>query len=335
MEKPVGVEEGGPPLRVSVVIIGRNEGMRLARCLQSVRSMDLADACYEILYVDSGSSDGSLARARGFGARVFEVEGAPTAARGRNLGLQHARAPFILFLDGDTLVHPDFARKALDFLDQHEDVAVYSGQRREIHPRASIYNRVLDLDWRLPTGYVSLCGGDAMMRGDALRRVGGYREDLIAGEEPELCARLGRAEFRIYCTDEAMTEHDLAITRFSGYWKRCFRAGYAYARVAALTGGEMFGRESRKNHLQAPVYLLSLIGFPLFLEWRGLVLLVVLASLVLARTYLRARRHRASPGTTLLYSIHGHLCQLPIWLGQLRFYRDRLFSRGGAIIEYK
>lgn len=320
---------------VSVVIIGRNEGERLTGCLRSVRAMRLAGELYETLYVDSGSSDDSLERARSLGARVFAVEGRPTAARGRNLGIRHARAPFILFLDGDTVVHPEFAAGALDFLNRHETVAVYSGQRRELHPEHSVYNRVLDLDWILPTGYITLCGGDALMRKAVLERVGLYREDLIAGEEPELCSRITRAGFRIYCVDQPMTAHDLAINRLAGYWKRCFRAGHAYAQVAALTRGAIFGRESKKNHLQTLFYLLGFLGLPLFFGWWAVPLLTVSAGLVLLRTYLRSLRHGASPATTLLYAIHGHLCQFPIWFGQLQYHYNRLRSRGGSIIEYK
>ena len=49
---------------VSVVIIGRNEGPRLSRCLASVRAADAQAFTLEILYVDSASSDDSVARAR-------------------------------------------------------------------------------------------------------------------------------------------------------------------------------------------------------------------------------------------------------------------------------
>lgn len=74
------------------------------------------------------------------------------------------------------------------------------------------------------------------MRYEPLRAVGGYREDLIAGEEPELCIRLRRNGGTIWRIDAEMALHDAAITRLSQFLKRSKRAGYAFAEGAALHG---------------------------------------------------------------------------------------------------
>src|SRR6476660_3526039 len=73
---------------VAVVAIGRNEGERLQRCLESVRPQ-----CETIVYVDSGSDDGSVDLARGLGVEVVELDmSIPfTAARARNEGLRRLR----------------------------------------------------------------------------------------------------------------------------------------------------------------------------------------------------------------------------------------------------
>ena len=94
---------------LSVVVIGRNEGARLERCLQSIRAMEKPDGEVEIIYVDSASTDGSPQLAESFGAKVIVVQPKrPTAALGRNAGWRAASAPFVLFLDGDTILHPRF-----------------------------------------------------------------------------------------------------------------------------------------------------------------------------------------------------------------------------------
>ena len=67
--------------RITVVIIGRNEGERLVRCLESVRAMLGEMPGTEMVYVDSGSTDGSVARALRFGAAVVELTGRCSAAR--------------------------------------------------------------------------------------------------------------------------------------------------------------------------------------------------------------------------------------------------------------
>ena len=75
-----------------------------------------------------------------------------------------------------------------------------------------------------------------MIRVEAFRRVGGYDPSIIAGEEPELCLRIRRDGWKILRIDAEMTLHDMAMTRFGQWWRRCVRAGFAYAEGAALHG---------------------------------------------------------------------------------------------------
>ena len=136
---------------LSVVVIGRNEGARLLRCLESVKAMDYPGEAVEVVYVDSASVDGSREVAERMGARVIPViSPKPTAAMGRNAGWHACSRPFVLFLDGDTILDPRFVADTLPDFDP--DTAVAFGNRREIRSEASVYNRVLDLDWISPAG---------------------------------------------------------------------------------------------------------------------------------------------------------------------------------------
>jgi glycosyltransferase involved in cell wall biosynthesis len=298
--------------------------------------MEFPSEQIEVIYVDSQSSDDSVARARALGAQAVPLPpGPPTAARGRNAGYRLARGTFLFFLDGDTIVAPAFLSRALAFLESHPKTAVYYGHRRELHPESSIYNRIFDLDWLSPCGESSYCGGDAVIRRDVLDRFGPYRDDLIAGEEPELCTRIRAAGYGIWHADELMTRHDLAITRFGAYWRRCYRGGHAYAEVAERTDGTLFKRESVRNHLQAVVYLVAPLIFVLILGWKGISVLAAAAVLIVLRTAWRARWRKASLATTLLHSVHCHVCQIPIWFGQLAYLRNRRREAPSRIIEYK
>lgn len=321
---------------VSVVIIGRNEGERLIRCITSVKEMEFDPAQYEIIYVDSGSTDGSQEAAAKLGARVFELETTkPTAAKGRNKGAHEAEGSLLFFLDGDTIVNPSFLTKAVNFLKEHEDVAAVSGFRKEIHPENSIYNKILDLEWLHNEGEAQYCGGDTVMRKDALLQAGGYKEDLIAGEEPELCFRIRKNNWRIFTIAEPMTGHDLNIRNFSGYWRRNLRSGHACAEVAVLTDGETFGAESKRNWIQSGVYLGAsslLLGF--LQLWAVFPILAGYALMVFRN--MRRNRWRKLPfGTALIYGMHAHVVWFPIMCGQIQYYWNRKRNRGGHIIEYK
>ena len=217
---------------LSVVVIGRNEGDRLIACLRSIQAMDPIDGTVEVIYVDSASTDQSVARAEALDVRVLRVDPErPTAAIGRNAGWRAARAPLILFLDGDTLLDPAFVPRALPVFDDPL-VAGVSGNRWESKPKSSCYNRVLDLDWRGAAGEVEYCGGDALIRRDVLKQVHGFDETLIAGEEPDMWRRIRALGFRAIRIDAPMTSHDLAMTRWSQYWRRATRTGHAYAEVS-------------------------------------------------------------------------------------------------------
>ena len=224
---------------VGVVAIGRNEGERLRACLLSA----VRDAA-AVVYVDSGSTDGSVELARSLGVHVVPLDmSIPfTAARARNEGcatlcdtLQHLQA--VQFVDGDCEILPGWIAAAAAVLDADTDTAVVCGRRRERFPGASVYNRLCDMEWNTPVGVARACGGDALIRLSAFQQVGGYDPAVIAGEEPELCVRLRAAGWIIRRIDHEMTLHDAAMTRLGQWWKRNVRAGHAYAQGNAMHGG--------------------------------------------------------------------------------------------------
>ncbi|WP_052477428.1 glycosyltransferase, partial [Ralstonia solanacearum] len=279
---------------ISVIVIGRNEGLRLQRCLDSVHGADWNGLVYELIYVDSGSVDDSLERARAAGAVALPAQGArPSAAAGRNTGWRAAHADAILFLDGDTLLDPAFPKLALAALQRGRYAAVW-GHRRELWPGQSLYTAVLDLDWIYPPGETAYCGGDALFRLDALIESDGFDDSLNAGEEPELCRRLRAAGWRILHLDVPMTLHDLAITRFDQYWRRATRAGQAYAQVAArfrTSADPLWLREAHRNllHGAAIVALPAVFAAALATNPAVSVVLAAAALLALLRSAARSR----------------------------------------------
>lgn len=333
------------PPSVSVVVIGRNEGARLGVCLDSIARMSQIPNGVELIYVDLDSTDDSPTTAAQRGAHVISVKPErPSAALGRNAGWRAARGEFILFLDGDTLLHPDFVSHALREFDDPR-VAVVWGHRRESCPEQSVYVRVLDLDWIYPAGDSTFCGGDALMRRSTLAEVGGYDESLIAGEEPEMCRRIRAAGYRIVHIDAPMTLHDLAVTSFRAYWRRAFRAGHAYAEIASRTRHStdpLWHREAQHNLWHGTTLLLApgaLALVSLLLPAATAVAILGLAAmfggLMLARSMQRCHWKSSNRMTCLLYAIHSHLQHIPILFGQLAQRRDQRQGRCRQLIEYK
>jgi len=329
------------PNLISVVVIGRNEGQRLSRCLQSIAQMQHPSFDIEVIYVDSGSEDGSTTLAQESGAKVIALQpDRPSAALGRNAGWRAARGATILFLDGDTILHPAFVTASLP--DLTGNIAVVWGHRREIHPEASIYNAVLDLDWIYAPGPTLYCGGDALFRHSVLSATNGFDETLIAGEEPELCRRIAALDFTILHVDRPMTGHDLAITRFSQYWRRNTRAGHAYAEVSErmkATGETFWAYEATRNRNRAlTLTACFLLALALSIKDHGILPLLAFALCLLAivlRSAYKARWKSPNKLTLFLYGIHSHLQQIPIYYGQLQYKWNRRRGKRAQLLEYK
>ena len=329
-------------LLISVVVIGRNEGERLRPCLQSVFAMERDNFQTEVIYVDSGSTDGSVARAQEMGAKAIALQPErPTAALGRNAGWRAARGSIVLFLDGDTILHSRFVMDSLHEFSSAE-VAIVWGHRRELYPERSLYNRILDLDWIYRPGLTPYCGGDALFRRAALEETGGFEETLIAGEEPELCRRIGVLGYSILHVDRPMTGHDLAIIRWQQYWKRATRSGHAFVEVSErlrASGQSFWIEESKKNRNRALVLLglfsaavVVSIGVASILPALAVLLLFVALAL---RSSWKARWKSNDVVALILYGVHSHLQQIPIYCGQLQYKWNQRKGRRAVLFEYK
>ncbi len=321
---------------VGVVVIGRNEGDRLRQCIDSV----LGSAA-QVVYVDSNSSDGSAEWARGRGVEVVELDMTRpfTAARARNEGYRRllALAPtlqFVQFVDGDCQVAADWLQAAWAFVQLHPQAGAVCGRRRERHPERSVYNRLCDAEWDTPVGPARACGGDALMRCSAFDAVGGFREDLIAGEEPELCVRLRAAGWQVWRLPDEMTAHDAAILRFGQWWKRAMRGGHAFAEGASLHGAppeQHFVAETRRALLWGAALPLASLGLSALLHpvWLVLLLLYPLQVLRLAWRMGIADTQQRERAVFLV------LARFPEAQGALAFWLNRLRRRRTTLIEYK
>lgn len=342
---------------VGAVLIGRNEGARLVACLESTRA-----GIARIVYVDSGSSDGSVAAARERGARVVELDRSVpfTAARARNAGAQALCAAdpdgelrYLLFVDGDCALAPGWVDAAIGFLEAHPAAAVACGRRREIRPGASVYNRLCDMEWNTPVGRARACGGDSVMRREAFEAAGGFDPTLIAGEEPDLCFRLRQSGWEIWRLDAEMTRHDAAMTRFGQWWRRAIRSGWAFAEGAHRHGRspEAYNmRQLRSLRLwggAAPAAIVALALAALaagFLGLGGLARVLGLLALGIASLYpvmaariaLDRRRRFGDPWRHAgLYGIFTMIGKPAQALGALRFARIRRAGASPSLIEYK
>jgi GT2 family glycosyltransferase len=323
---------------LGLVVIGRNEGDRLRRCLLSI-----IDQGTTIVYVDSGSRDGSVEMARSYGVEVVELDlSLPyTAARARNEGFWYLlqlnpELEFVQFVDGDCELAPQWLESGIEQLQLLDRVAVVCGRRRERFPHKSIYNRLCDLEWDTPLGETRACGGDAMVRVAAFQQVGGFNSRLIAGEEPELCLRLRQRNWKILRIRAEMTLHDAQMSRFSQWWNRTIRSGHAYAEGAWLHGNspqKHWVKESNSIWFWGLVLPCMTISMSWLTQGWSLFLLSAYP-LLIYRIYSR-KRQELNTQEALIYALFCAIGKFAQISGQIRFHLRRIFSQHSKLIEYK
>jgi glycosyltransferase involved in cell wall biosynthesis len=328
--------------RVGVVVIGRNEGERLKACLRSIPPGS------DVVYVDSGSTDGSVAFAESMGFQTVALDTSKgfTAARARNAGLKQLEGHplnFVQMVDGDCELDVGWVDAGLAAFVDEPDLAVVFGRRRERFPDRSIYNRLCDEEWNVPVGEARSCGGDALFRLVPLQAAGGYNGAIIAGEEPDLCIRLRQAGWRIRRIDAEMTRHDAAMTRFSQWWKRSKRSGHAFAELLERHGPNAEPRwRVQVNSIllwggivPGVALLCALIAFarPAF-GWFALLALLAYPAQI-ARIGWRKWRGGASFGFAFASAFFLMLGKIPQLSGVLLYRRSRASAQAPRIIEYK
>jgi glycosyltransferase involved in cell wall biosynthesis len=319
---------------IAVVVIGRNEGERLLKCLNSIQ----VDC---LIYVDSGSSDGSAQAAERHGAHVVRLDMARpfTAARARNEGFAVAKAlrpeiSLIQFIDGDCEMVDGWLETAVKFMQQRQDVGAVCGRTRERFPESSIYNWLCDREWDRPVGETEAFGGIVVIRTSALEAVGGYRDDVIAAEDDELSIRLRATGWRIWRLQTEMTLHDASMKHFGQWWRRSLRCGYAFAQGAHLHGGppeRHFVWESRRARLWGLWLPLGcLVGSSIFFPW-GLIAWLIFPLQLLRQT----TRSTGTLGERVTIAFYQVTARFPEALGQIKFTRDLLLNRRKRLIEHK
>ncbi|MCB1367286.1 MAG: glycosyltransferase [Rhodobacteraceae bacterium] len=319
---------------VAAIVIGRNEGQRLRRCLTSLQGQ-----VGQLIYVDSGSTDGSSDLAAGLGASVIRLDPSRpfTAARGRQEGFQALAASgapdFVQFVDGDCAVEPGWIAAGRTALVDDPKLGLVTGWRSEVAPGDSIYNALCDFEWHRPAGDIQTCGGDMMVRCTAFNAAGGFRADVIAAEDDEFCARLGHAGWKLRRLPLAMTRHDAAMSRFSEWWRRAIRSGHGFAQVGHLHPHWFRAERRRVLAYGAMLPVLALAG----LIWSGwlVVLVVGLYALSYGRTLQGLMRAGLPAANAAHQGLFLSLSKFPNLIGMALYHWRVMRGRAMQIIEYK
>lgn len=329
--------------QVGVVAIGRNEGDRLIRCLNSLKT-HLPDTV-PIIYVDSGSTDNSVAEAKLRGVHVvcLDMSIPFTGARARNAGFSYLlrhfpHTQYVQFIDGDCELLPEWMPAAVAALDASSALAIVFGRLRERFPDASFYNQLADIEWDVPVGETDVCGGISLMRTSAVKEVDGFNETMICGEEPELCIRLRLKGWTLSCIDADMAIHDMDMHRFGQWWKRSVRGGWAVAEGAAMYA-HLPERYMQRERISGWIWgaALPLAALSLATSTHGATLILLSAAyiLLLFKIYRYRRQEGEGIERAFIYALFCSVSKVPQVIGQAKYWLNRLQKKPATLIEYK
>ena len=332
---------------VDCVIIGVNCEKTLAHCIRSILSGSYPENQLHLFYSDGGSTDRSVSIAREFPAvRVLELHPEnPTPGLGRNAGWKAGGSPYLQFLDSDTILAPDWLIAAVQAMKTPE-VGAVRGYRKERHPEQSFFNWIGDLEWNVPPGECDNFGGDILIRRTALEETGGYDQDLVAGEDPELSWRIGQRGWKIIMLDELMTGHDLAMLKTSQYLKRSFRTGYGFAAVRSRVtraGSDFWKADLRRILIKGGGFVFFLIAgllllllalnhlIPVLSGMSAVLCLLAGCAMILSPRLFRIERFMRENNLNRVdakkYAWHCSLVVLPQFFGIIRFFAGEYLDK--------
>ena len=245
-------------------------------------------------------------------------------------------------IDGDCALDAGWLAAGARALTADPKLAAVCGRLRERYPTRNVYGALCDDEWNMPVGPIEACGGIAMFRADAFREAQGFNVQLMAGEEPDLCLRLGAIGWRIARIDADMAVHDADMTRFPQWWRRAKRGGFAYAEHLALHGKD--GLASWRKQvvstvawaLVVPLVLIALIAMlPGYWRATGVFAGCGLFDAQVLRVALRKYRSGSAMQFALAYGIFMMFAKFAQFAGILAYVKRRITRQAPAPIEHR
>jgi len=271
-------------VKLSIVILCWNDLKVIRGCLQSIYA-GTHSTDFEVIVSDNGSTDGSIEFIHKEFPQAQVIENGVNLrfAKGNNVGIRASRGEYVLILNPDTIIHDGTLDKMVEYADKHPEAGAfgcrvlnadgsYQEVQRPLNTLRSEWCAALFLgplarlsEWFQPGVYVDwkgetertvgwLAGCFLMVRGDLLKRLGGFDEQFFYYyEDADLCHRIWDSGSSILYTPDFTIIHlggqstinrfnpltfalDGEITRYLYFYKYFGARGARSCRRATIVG---------------------------------------------------------------------------------------------------
>lgn len=233
-------------LDLSIVILNYNSKDYLSRCLQSIYDSDVNQDRIEIIVPDNGTTDDSLTKAQKIAKKntaFYPVGHNSGFAAGNNFGIKKMspNSRYVLFLNNDTIVHPDTLSKMISFFDNNKDVdaatcyvnKVVNNQLqpechrgfptpwnsfcyfflpflRRLFPKSKLFNGYFlgHLDYTKVQQIDSCVGAFIMLKHEAGKKIGWWNEKyFFKGDDIDFCYKLKQNGYKLFYYPDCKIDH--------------------------------------------------------------------------------------------------------------------------------
>ncbi len=260
--------------RITFVVPTLNEARRIGPCLQSILAAEYPADRRDIIVIDTGSTDQTVALTRAVpGVLVVETRPErPTAAGGLNEGLARATGAYVQYVAADCQLDPAWPKRALAAFaaDRTGSLAVVGGRTVEAKPYPSVFSYLLGVGLSAGgsvEGFVLHNAGTGLIRRDVLDRAGRFNPRLVSEDEVEFGIRVADAGGTFLKIPAPMVTHHLDLTSsISGLrsmLQRSWRLGLGWGQLRDLhptNPRRLAYMRGNRRFLVLPVVLIAGIG---------------------------------------------------------------------------
>ena len=228
-----GISEISDHLFVSIIIPVRNRPDDIEGCLQSLEELNYPDDKLEIIVVDDASTDRTPDVVGCYPVRLIRLKHHKQASYCRNLAARQARGDVLAFIDSDCLADPAWLRELVPafkdaklgacggVVDSYFNV---NGLDRyeKVKSSLNVSSRFKRSQENDPFFYLPAC--NLLVRRQLFLELGGFKEELVVGEDVDLCWRLRKRSHQIEYRLEGRIYHKHRNRMFS-FCRRRFEYG--------------------------------------------------------------------------------------------------------------